>query len=106
MPVRLSVRALVGLVAVVGFDLAVLIRASQHGRLAGSAGGYVVGSGLVLLLFHLGLVRLRLSLGRLGGGSLAERLSSRAPVEVMLVADLMVLAVPMLAILFYSPGTF
>jgi hypothetical protein len=106
MPVRLNVRALVALMAVVSLDLAVLIRAYQHGRLAGSAGGYVAVFGLVLLLFNLGLVQLRLGLGRLRGKSLGERLSSRVPLEVMLVVYLMVLAVPILAILFLRPGTF
>lgn len=106
MPVRLNIRALVAVTAVVSFDLAVLIRAYQHGRLAGSAGAYLAVFGAVLLLFNLGLVQLRLSWGRLRGGSLAERLSGRVPVEVMLVAYLMVLAVPILAILFFRPGTF
>ena len=106
MPVHLSGPALVGLTAVVGLDLAVLIRAYQHGRLAGAAGGYVVGFGLVLLLFNLGLVQLKMRLGRLRGKPLGELLSSRVPLEVMLVVYLMALAVPILAILFLRPGTF
>ncbi len=35
-PLGLSARGMAGLVAAVGFDLAVLIRASQHGRQAGA----------------------------------------------------------------------
>ena len=106
MPVRLNIRALVALMAVVSFDLAVLIRAYQHGRLADAAGAYLAVFGAVLLLFNLGLVQLRLSWDRSRGKSLTERLSSRVPIEVMLVIYLMVLAVPILAILFFRPGTF
>ena len=103
---RLSVRSLVGLMAVVGFDLAVLVRAYQHGRWAGSVMGSLVGFGLVLLLFNLGLIQLGWSFARLKELPVGERLSSRVSPSVMLAVYLAVLSIPILAILFLRPGPF
>ena len=105
-PFRLSIRGLVVLMAVVGFNLAVMIRAYQHGRWAGSLTGYLVGFGLVLLLFNLGLIQLGLTISRAKGRSTVALLSSRVSPMVMLSVYLAVLAIPILAILFLRPGTF
>ena len=105
-PFRLSIRGMVGLIAVVGFDLAVLVRAYQHGRWAGSVSGYLVGFGLVLLLFNVILIRLALSFARVKALPTARLLATRVSPSVMLAIYLAVLAIPILAILFYRPGTF
>jgi len=105
-PFRLSLRGFLVWLAVVGFDLAVLIRAYQHGRWAGSLTGYLVGFGLVSLLFTLGLIQLGLTISRAKGRSTVALLSSRVSPMVMLSVYLAVLSIPILAILFLRPGTF
>ena len=74
-PFRLSIWGLVVLVAVVGLDLAVMNRAFQHGRWAESVTGYLVGFGLVLMMFNLGLIQLGLTISRHKGRSTGALLS-------------------------------
>ena len=103
---RLSLRALILLTLALGFDSAVMVRASQHGRMAGATRGYLLTFGLILALFNLLGLKLALSLAATAGLTRAERLTQPVSPAVFLGLYLAVLLLPILIIVFYAPGRF
>ena len=102
-PFRLTLGAMAGWIAIIGFDLAVLTRAYQLGRASGSAEPYLIGFGVVLLLTNLLGLQLGRAVVRLRRVSPAEWLSEQVTPAVMLALYLLAMAVPILAILFLYP---
>lgn len=101
---RFSIRGLIVVVAVAGFDLAAIARAVRLGRAAHDVAGYVVGFGLVLLILNgviLGLLRFFAKRGDL---SRAERLSAPPPPLVILGLYAAVLSLAILSVLFFTSG--
>ncbi len=103
---RISIRGLSLLTLALGFDSAVMVRAYQHGRMAGATRGYLLTFGLILALFNLLGLKLAFSLAALGQFPRGERLTQPASPMVILGLYLAVLLLPVLAIVFYAPGRF
>lgn len=89
-----------------GFDLAVIVRAYQHGRLAGSVPSRLIGFGLVLLVFHWVLLQVGLAFVHVKWSPPGDRWLTPVSPMLILALYLAVLTLPILAILFLRPGTF
>ncbi len=103
---RLTLRGIAGWVALIGFDSAVIVRAYQHGRLAGSVPNHLVGFGLVLLVFHWILFQVGRAILHVKRSPPGDRWVTPVSPMLILALYLAVLTLPILAILFLRPGTF
>jgi len=103
---RLSIRGLCLLTLALGFDSAVLVRAYQHGRMAGAERGYLLTFGLILALFNLLGLKLARSLAAIAQLPRGERLTEPASPMVILGLYLAVLTLPILVVVLYAPGRF
>ena len=103
---RISIRAMIAAVAVVGFDAAAMARAVQQGRLAHSVREYVLGFGLVLLVLNLVVAALLAYYARASGPPVGGRLRSTPPPLVIAGTYLAVLAFAVLSVLFFTAGRF
>jgi hypothetical protein len=100
---RFSIRALIVVVAVAGFDAAAMARALQQGRLVHSVREYAIGFGAVLLVLNLDVFAILLYYSTRPKGS---RLNSTPPPLVIAGTYLAVLAVAILSVLFLTKGMF
>ena len=103
---QVSLQGIAGMIVLVGFDLAVIVRAYQQGRLAGSASSYLVGFGLVLLVFHWVLLQVGLAAMKIRRSPPGDRWVTPVSPMLILALYLAVLTLPILATLFLRPGTF
>jgi hypothetical protein len=103
---RISLRTLIFIVAIVGFDAAAMARALHQGRLAHSVREYAIGFGLVLLVLNLDIFAILLYYAKRADAASGSRLSSTPPPLVIAGTYLAVLAVAILSVLFLSSGLF
>jgi hypothetical protein len=103
---RISTRALIVAVAVIGFDAAAMTRAVQQGRAAHSVVGYATFFGLVLLVLNLVVAGLFAYYATKDPGLPGSRLRSTPPPLVILGFYVAVLAFAILSILFLTSGLF
>lgn len=103
---RLSVRWLLAITLLIGFDCAAMIRAIQQGHAARSVTEYAVGFGLVLLVLNVLIVGLGRYFARMGRGPGGQRLLVTPSPVVIAGLYLAMIAVAILSVLFLSSGRF
>jgi hypothetical protein len=103
---RFSIRALIVVVAVAGFDAASMARALHQGRLAHSVRDYVLGFGLILLVLNLDVLALLIYYARAPRSAGGPRLRSTPPPLVVGGFYLAVVGVAILSVLFLSARPF
>jgi uncharacterized iron-regulated membrane protein len=103
---RFSIRALIVVVAVAGFDAATMARALHQGRLAHLVREYAMGFGLVLLVLNLDILALLAYYARAPRSASGSRLNSTPPPLVIAGTYLAVLAIAILSVLFLTSGLF
>jgi uncharacterized membrane protein YidH (DUF202 family) len=101
---RISLRAMIIAVAIIGFDSAVMIRAIQRGRAVHSLRDYAIGFGVILLVLNLDVLALLLYYARRADTTKSSRLRSTPPPLVIMGTYLAVLAIAILSVLFLSSG--
>lgn len=103
---QFSTRALIAIVAVVGFDAAAMSRALHQGRAAHAVPAYLIGFGLVLLILNLVGLGLMGYLARSRESVPGGRLNATPPPLVILALYVGVVALAILSVLFFSSGLF
>ena len=101
-PFRLTLGGMAGWIALIGFDLAVLVRAYERGQADG--GPLAVGFALILLPVNVVGLQLLRSARRLRSAPPAEWPGGGITSTLLLAVYLGLLLVPIAAILFLRPG--
>lgn len=105
-PMRISLERVAVLIALVGFNLAVVIRAYQRGRQAGAVVGSLFGFGLVLLVFNMVLVQIGWSAIEVKRTRTGDRWLLLVLSVLPVALSLAILTLPVLAGLFRRPRNF
>ena len=103
---RISTRALIVAVAVIGYDAAAMTRAVQQGRAAHAVAGYATFFGLILLVLNLVALGLFVYFAGKSGGPPGSRLRSTPSPVVIVALYVTVLAFAILSVLFFTSGRF